>query len=626
MMSMKDLHKNFSVSQLGYVSDIVLVVALGLGLYTQWLYTENITILYIAIIGLLIFAISCALQYYFSYSGVGKALLHLWMGCILGILIFTDQKEIEYVTTQEVMDILLVTSMGMGWFWSLLSRFLRLVKSEPKIFSSDVILESLGLAAATIVTGKDWLSFCILLIAFEFNLIAIRFKSYLGLLCFCAFLAVSSFTIVHDMKIVVNIYGIACFLGRHSFDPVIDLYFSGLSILDRWQVIFSQSQLTRHLIVILLFLLNLVSGAFIGHSLTGHKEWFVVVPLFVIFAIIWICFHAIFFITCWKFMSKITKCNLTFSSLSDERKNMNRIMSSDGVRHFSLISQRLICFTFLTTVVLLGLGWETRTLTSISLIMTILPLEAMTLSLFWEMGDFLGGTATGYAIIAPVTGQRALSGATILSNGAVQDIGSRATITLNKMNQFFTYHMIDNYGCDFSMSGLTTEYMESKIKAFFDRRTSEGPRFDTYILYFSGDVYNSGDWALADNKSLTAETLIDWWSQKNNQSGTRLILILDTLHSYNWAKLIRRIPEQYVALQSCTYSKPKDLELGETALVGSFTQDFVHYSQGVELSMNWSNKDRQVKPVILSVQTLDGLYVLFADKRGHRESLEQQFP
>ena len=56
--------------------------------------------------------------------------------------------------------------------------------------------------------------------------------------------------------------------------------------------------------------------------------------------------------------------------------------------------------------------------------------------------------------------------------------------------------MIENFGCDFLSSGLMEDYLESKVKQFFDRKTNHGPRYDTYILYYSGDVHDTGDWAL----------------------------------------------------------------------------------------------------------------------------------
>ena len=85
----------------------------------------------------------------------------------------------------------------------------------------------------------------------------------------------------------------------------------------------------------------------------------------------------------------------------------------------------------------------------------------------------------------------------LVSQEAVQDMGIRATTTLNKVSHFFNFHMIDNYGCDYSTSGLAMDYLESKLKAFFDRRMSDGPKYDTYILYFSGDVYENGEWAMS---------------------------------------------------------------------------------------------------------------------------------
>ena len=65
-----------------------------------------------------------------------------------------------------------------------------------------------------------------------------------------------------------------------------------------------------------------------------------------------------------------------------------------------------------------------------------------------------------------------------------------------QMQQFFSRNMIDNYGCDFSSSGLSEDYLHSKVTQFFSRKTTDGPRFDTYLLYYSGDCLESGDWAL----------------------------------------------------------------------------------------------------------------------------------
>lgn len=582
---------------LGYLPSVVLIVALGLGLYTQWQFTDNKIILGFAVFGFFIFAVSCALQFYFNFEALGQFLGHLWLGCILGIIIFADQKEIEFIVSQEVMNVLLVTSGILTWCWNILERLLHSVKHESKMCTKVVLLESVGLMISTLVTGKDALSFSILVLAFNVNLASIRLKSYFGILSFATLICISTFVIFRDLSMTGNYYGLFCFIARHSFEPFLDLYFSGLTTLQRWQCFFSLSKLARYSSVLFVFILNITTAAVIGKLSASHKEWYVVVPLTVVFACIWLCFHLACFITCWKLMSKITDCNLTFSSLTDERKNMSRIMASKGVRHFSLISQRLICITLLTTIILAGLGWETRTPYSLALVLLVLPIECMTLSLFWYLGDSLGGTSTGYAIIAPVTGQKGGTRVNLMSQEAVQDMGTRATTTLNKMNFFFNFHMIDNYGCDFSTSGLALDYLESKLKAFFDRRMTDGPKFDTYILYFSGDVYENGDWALSDNRSLKLETLLEWWAVKNGGNGSRLILVLDTTHSYMWAKQVNKVYEEYVAIQTCTFQKPKDIEFGNRGQVGSFTQDWVHFNSEAEIFPGWSSKERTVHAV-----------------------------
>ena len=84
----------------------------------------------------------------------------------------------------------------------------------------------------------------------------------------------------------------------------------------------------------------------------------------------------------------------------------------------------------------------------------------------------------------------------VLPTELVQELGTRATRTLNKVQQFFAHNLIETYGCDYSSSGLTLEAVESKVKAFLMRCTSDGPRYDTYLLYYSGPVHSNGDWAL----------------------------------------------------------------------------------------------------------------------------------
>ena len=83
-----------------------------------------------------------------------------------------------------------------------------------------------------------------------------------------------------------------------------------------------------------------------------HKEWFVVVPLFAVCALVWIGFHALFFASIWQLMNKISDCNLTYISLADDQRDMLQIMSSHGVRHLALIVQRLTAVTLVTTLII----------------------------------------------------------------------------------------------------------------------------------------------------------------------------------------------------------------------------------------------------------------------------------
>ena len=405
-MNLKDLRSQLTIHCLGYLSNLVLMVALGLGLYTEWMNTQNVTVLLISLLGLFVFVISFAMQYYFSMEALGRALLHIWLGCILGVIIFIDQKDFQFETMQEAMDILFISSAICGCFWSISERLLHLKQYEVRLFSPVESLESIGLIAGSSVIGVDFVVILLAVQAFSFNLTAVRMKSFLGIITLISFILILSLVSLPALALKINIYGLSCFILRHSFDPIIDLYFSSLSTLERWQALFDKNGFTRKTLVLLLFLLNLVSVTIIGRLLTRHKEWFVVIPIYIVLTVFWLCFHIIYLISTWKLMNKITDCNKTYQSLTSEHKSLNRIMASKGIRHFSLISRRLIFLTLLTTILLMGVGWQTQTPYSLGIIQVIIPIEAMTLSLFWELGDNLGGTCVGYAIIAPHIGQR----------------------------------------------------------------------------------------------------------------------------------------------------------------------------------------------------------------------------
>ena len=85
----------------------------------------------------------------------------------------------------------------------------------------------------------------------------------------------------------------------------------------------------------------------------------------------------------------------------------------------------------------------------------------------------------------------------MLATDALQEAGAKVTRLLNVIQHFFARQLVSTYGCDYSSSGITLDAVQAKLKGFFQQKTSDGPRFDSYLLYYSGEVMENGDWALA---------------------------------------------------------------------------------------------------------------------------------
>ena len=41
------------------------------------------------------------------------------------------------------------------------------------------------------------------------------------------------------------------------------------------------------------------------------------------------------------------------------------------------------------------------------------------------------------------------------------------------------------------------------FKSFFDLRMADGPRHDTYVIFYSGHTHRSGEWALSGETSIS---------------------------------------------------------------------------------------------------------------------------
>lgn len=73
---------------------------------------------------------------------------------------------------------------------------------------------------------------------------------------------------------------------------------------------------------------------------------------------------------------------------------------------------------------------------------------------------------------------------------------------LNSVQRLFSHHMIHTFGCDYSTGGVTLDALRAKLRNFLEVCTADGPRHDTYLVYYSGHTYSgTGAWALAGERS-----------------------------------------------------------------------------------------------------------------------------
>lgn len=87
---------------------------------------------------------------------------------------------------------------------------------------------------------------------------------------------------------------------------------------------------------------------------------------------------------------------------------------------------------------------------------------------------------------------------TLLPPDHVQELNLRSTGMLNNMQRLFSHHMVQTFGCDYSTSGITLEAIQNKLRSFLELRTADGPRHDTYLIFYSGHTQKvSGSWVLA---------------------------------------------------------------------------------------------------------------------------------
>ncbi|KAM9753899.1 transmembrane protein 168-like [Menidia menidia] len=581
-----------SVRWLGYLSGLNLLVALCLGLYVRWERTEESALLVILVLALVVLAVASVLYYYFDMERLSLSLLHLWFGFLLGLLCFLPSPDPESDVKERATDYLLLSSVALRTLWAFLERLLGCARYRPAVLTSAERLELAGFAAASAaLLLRESLSVTVLVVALAAVMVCLRVKALLALPGLALFAVVTGELFFKSLSVAANPFALSCFFSQLFCDPLLDCYFSGLSVTERWRPFLLWRALWRRLSLLPLLGAEAAFFGLAARKLARADPWYVLVPGFVACALFWAVCHTVFLITAWGFHTKLSDCQRLSLHQGPEDSGLDKVMASRGMRHFCLIAQRLVTFTLLSTAAVAALCWQASSGLFISTFLLVLPLEALFHGLFYELGNSLGGTSVGYAVVVPTNYCSPDGQPTLLPPGQVQELNRRSTAMLSDVQRFFAHHLIQNFGCDYSTGGLALDALQAKIKAFLELRTADGPRHDTYVIYYSGHTHRSGEWALSGGDVLRLEQLLDWWREKNGGFSSRLVLLLDCHHSQPWVRAVRRAEGVHVAVQGATLGagRPGD----PPPQLGDFTSQWVEYNCA-DGGARWSGGGRAV--------------------------------
>lgn len=354
----RDVGTSSSVRCLGYLSSLSLLVAICLGLYVRWEKTAETMILVIFILGLFVLGIASILYYYFSMEAASMSLFHLWFGFLLGLLCFLSSPSLATDVKEQVTDYLLLSSLLLRTLWALVERVCGCTRFRPALLTSAEFLELVGFAVAstTLLLNKS-ASIILLVVALAALIVSLRMKSFFAITNLACFVGVAAL-LFSSLELSPNLYGLICCLGRLVCQPLLDLYFSGLSVTERWLPLLTCGRLWRRLSVLPLTLVELAFLTLAGFKLGSLGQWYLVIPGFVISGAFWLVCHVVFVISLWGFHTKLNDCQRVFFAQRSDTRSLNRVMASRGMRHFCLISQRLVFFSLISTIILAAVSWQ----------------------------------------------------------------------------------------------------------------------------------------------------------------------------------------------------------------------------------------------------------------------------
>lgn len=348
-----------SVRWLGYLSGLNLLVALFLGLYTRWERTSESILLVIFILALLVLGIASVLHYY-NRERISRGVLHLCYGFLLGLLSFLSSPAVESDVKEQAVSYMLLVTIVLRTLWALLERLLGCARYRPAFLTSAERLELTGFAAASLVFIDMSMSVIVLVVALATVMVALRMKALLAFPNLIVFAVIAS-TLFVSLDIHINPFAVACFFIQLICDPLLDVYFSGLSVTERWQPFLVWSAPWRLLSLLPLLVVELIFLIVSARMLTDLDHGYLRIPGFVLLALLWSIVHMVFLRTVWVFHTKLSECQRLCSYRGSEISRLDKVMASTGMRYFCLLSERLVVLTLTSTVVVAALCWQVRT-------------------------------------------------------------------------------------------------------------------------------------------------------------------------------------------------------------------------------------------------------------------------
>ena len=235
------------------------------------------------------------------------------------------------------------------------------------------------------------------------------------------------------------------------------------------------------------------------------------------------------------------------SKLPVKLKVLNRIMAYKGIRYLATVSYYIGVICFIQTLLFIIFVTNINSIVILNLFLIIISINLFWLNLMHELSSIISGTSIIYALVAPIddSSSNRLSFLTSPVNSAInglnvgapsvptyqntyyqpsgykkENLNKRSMYLLNKLYKFISNHLIENFGCDYLTSSFSRVSIESKLKSFFSKSTLDGPKYNTYILYYCGPSLKTlsnqqqvCNLLLQDGTQLSIDDIINIWKE-----------------------------------------------------------------------------------------------------------------